>query len=183
MGGAAHEVGRRGNSTLELYWVLLASLLLGCASIRLAGCQTKAPPLARGDPAPSFRLQTRDGDSLSFPQDVGGHPALLLFYTESCPYCAEEMREVAALFPDLQERGLSVLVINVGESHDVVEAMQVDSAASYAVLFDNDSRVALRYGVNAYPAAHVIDREGRVFRRIVGRMSPEVLLAMVKGVL
>ncbi|MGB7934708.1 MAG: TlpA disulfide reductase family protein [Gammaproteobacteria bacterium] len=183
MGGAPHEVRCRGDPSLALRWMLLVSLLVGTASMGLAGCQTKPPPLSRGDPAPSFRLQARGGDTLSFPEDVGSRPALLLFWTDSCPYCVEEMRDIEALLPDLEKRGLSVLAINVGESHDAADAMEEDTLVTYPVLFDNDSRVALRYGVTVYPAALVIDREGNVYRKIVGRMSPEVLLAMVEDVL
>lgn len=182
MGGAPHGIARRRDALVALRGALVVSVLVGTVSAGLAGCQTEAPP-ATGDPAPSFRLQARGGDTFSFPRDLGGDPALLLFCTDSCPYCVEEMRDVEALFPDLQKRGLSVLAINVGESHEAIDAMQADSPIPYPVLFDNDSRVAQRYGVNAYPAAHVIDREGKVFRKILGRMSPEVLLAVVEGVL
>jgi peroxiredoxin len=183
MGGAPHEVGCRGDPALAVGWMLLVSLLVGTTSMGLAGCQTKTPPLSKGDPAPSFRLQARGGKTFSFPRDVGSRPALLLFYTDSCPYCVEEMRDIETLFFDLEKRGLSVLAINVGETHDAVDAMEEDTLVTYPFLFDNDSRVALRYGVTAYPAALVIDREGKVYRRILGRMSPEVLLAMVEGVL
>jgi peroxiredoxin len=183
MGGAPHEVGCREDPALAWGWMLLVSLLVGTTSMCLAGCQTKTPPLSGGDPAPSFRLQARGGQIFSFPRDVGNRPALLLFWTNSCPYCVAEMRDIEALFPDLEKRGLSVLVINVGESHDTIDMVRAESPVTYPVLFDNDSRVALRYGITAYPAAHVINREGKVFRKIVGRMSPEVLLAMVEGVL
>ncbi len=183
MGGAPNELRCRGDPSFALHWMLLASLLVGSASMGLAGCQTKTPPLARGDPAPSFRLKARGGDTLSFPQDVGSRPALLLFWTDSCPYCVEEMLDIEALLPDLEKHGLSVLAINVGESHDAVDAMGEDTLVTYPVLFDNDSRVAQRYGVTVYPAALVIDREGNIYRKIVGLMSPEVLLAMVEGVL
>jgi peroxiredoxin len=183
MGGAPHEVGYRGDPALRLGWMLLVSLLAGTTSMCLAGCQTKTPPPSTGNPAPSFRLQTRDGQTFSFPRDVGNRPALLLFWTNSCPYCVAEMRDIEPLFPDLEKRGLSILVINVGESHDDIDAIRADSPVTYPVLFDNDSRVALRYGITAYPAADVIDRDGKVSKKIVGRMSPEVLLAMVEDVL
>lgn len=183
MGGVAHESGCDGQRAVGLRWGLLVPVLVVSAGMVLAGCEAKSRPLARGDPAPSFRLEAYGGDSLSFPRDVGGHPALLLFWTDSCPYCLEEMRDIEALFPELKKRGLSVLAINVGESHNAVDAIQANSPVSYPILFDNDSRVAQRYGIKAYPAAHLIDREGKVFRKIVGQMSPEVLMAVVKGVL
>jgi peroxiredoxin len=72
------------------------------------------------------------------------------------------------LFRELAPRGLSLVLVNVGEDPETVR--QAVRARGYRapVLLDRGGEVANLYGVNATPTTFVIGRDGRVLGRAIG---------------
>lgn len=79
--------------------------------------QTSAKPTPTpqpGDPAPDFRGQTHDGETLSL-ADFSGRTLVVYFYPrDNTPGCTTEARDFQARLADFEARGASV----VGVSND-----------------------------------------------------------------
>jgi len=114
-----------------------------------------------------------------------GQPMLLNFWATWCPPCVEEMPELGALQRDFASAGLRVVGIGV------------DTAARIAVF---ETRISLGYPLlvaggagaelgrrlgnasGALPFTIVVDRQGRIRDRILGRFSLPRLEARVREV-
>ena len=75
---------------------------------------------------------------------------------------------VEQLHRDLSGRGLSVLAVNIQESHSAVAAWAREKKVTIPILLDADGEVTRQYGVIATPTVFLIDREGRLLGRLVG---------------
>jgi len=72
------------------------------------------------------------------------------------------------LHRELSPRGLSVVAVNIQESHSTVAAWASDKKVTIPILLDTDGEVNRQYSVIATPTVFLIDREGRLLGRIVG---------------
>lgn len=69
---------------------------------------------------------------------------------------------------ELSPRGLSVVAVNIQESHSTVAAWAREKKVTIPILLDTDGEVNRQYSVIATPTVFLIDREGRLLGRIVG---------------
>ena len=70
----------------------------------------------------------------------------------------------------LQQEGIAMLGINVGEDEDTVFLFTADYPVSFPLLLDRDSSVIESWPVRGLPTTFVLDPDGRiVFQAIGGR--------------
>ncbi len=129
-----------------------------------------------GDKAPSFSLNTMEGNSftqLSDGSDSG--PVMLIFWATWCPSCKEEIPHVRDIHESFTSKGLRVLAINVGvnDSQKRVQKFSEKYKMSYPVTFDAGSKVTKEYGVMGTPTVMIIDQQGIV--RYKSSVLPENL--------
>ncbi len=147
-----------------------------------------APPATAADRDPrgtlrSFTVRTLDGHTLRS-SDLRGRPLLLEFWaTWSAPSRAS-MPVLSALQARHGGRGLIVLglCLDDGPAQKVIEFARRQrllfpvAMATEAVLED--------YGpIRSLPTTLLIDRKGRIARRIVGHLDAETLEGFVKEIL
>ena len=73
-----------------------------------------------------------------------------------------EMPYFQELFQDLAESDdLSLIMVNMGESEDLVKNFVQSRNYTFPVLLDASYKVAGNYGVRFTPTSVLIDREGR----------------------
>jgi hypothetical protein len=72
------------------------------------------------------------------------------------------------LLRELGPRGLSIVLVNVGEDPQTVRRAARARGYQAPVLLDRDGGVGNLYGVNATPTTFVIGRDGRVLGRAIG---------------
>jgi hypothetical protein len=72
------------------------------------------------------------------------------------------------LFRDLAPRGLSVVLVNLGEGRETVRQAVRARGYQAPVLLDGGGEVASLYSVNATPTTFVIGRDGRLLGRAIG---------------
>ena len=136
-------------------------------------------------PLRDFSLQlvspeTPAGETLTL-SDLKGDVVLLNFSATWCPSCRAEKPSLKALHNHFKDDGLNIVVVNIRESRDHVRAYMNDNGLSFRFVLDVDGRVSNTYGVNAIPTSFLIDREGYIIARFVGRTSwdnPEVRAAI-----
>ncbi len=91
-----------------------------------------------------------------------GKVVFLNFWATWCPPCREEMPSMQLLYEELADEGLEILAVDVQESEATVQEFVAEFGFTFPILLDSDGRVALRYGIRAFPTTYIIDRKGFV---------------------
>ncbi|MCB1775108.1 MAG: TlpA family protein disulfide reductase [Gammaproteobacteria bacterium] len=124
------------------------------------------------DPPTPLALQDIHGRQHELGDTVGS-VVLVSFWTTWCPPCLKEMPSLQRLGSMLANDGLEVLAVNVGESRERVRRFRGLPAEPIDVLLDRGGDNARLWGVQAYPTAFLLNREGRIVMRIAGRVDWE----------
>jgi peroxiredoxin len=112
--------------------------------------------------------------------DMRGEVIVLTTWYAACPPCRAEA-------PDLVELdaldGVSVVGINGEDEAGTAQAFERSFGVTYPSIADDDGQaIAALQGlvaINAVPTALILDPEGRVAARTVGRVEPSTLAALV----
>lgn len=159
------------------------SLLLMAFCLLFTGCAEKAPQLRNGEAAPSFTLPLLDQTALSFPEQLRGNVVLLRFWADWCAFCETEMRAIEPVYRRYREQGLVILAVNVGQDRATAQAFVDKLNISYDTLLDSRGEVARAYGVLGLPASFLIDRKGRLYRRVIGESTPDLVEQSIRELL
>ena len=123
-------------------------------------------------------------------QDVAawrGDVVLVNTWYAACPPCRAEAPDLVALANADRARGLHVLGVNSTDAAGTAAAFARQFDVPYPTIIDTDgTAVAALQGVvpiNAVPTTVLLDRQGRVAGRIIGRVDPSTLRTMVDDVL
>jgi thiol-disulfide isomerase/thioredoxin len=157
-------------------------LLGACALIALlAGCGGKTEE-ARVVPggAPDFALPSLSGETVRL-SSFTGKVVLLDFWATWCPPCRQLIPNLAALHQRLGERGLVVIGIALDqEGAEKVAPFVRQEKIPYPILLGNQA-VTEAYGkVESIPTVFIIDRQGKMVRKLIGYHSLEELENQVK---
>ncbi len=143
--------------TVNTLWIVLGLALLAFIGLRFFG---GGPHPLEGKAAPSFTLQTLEGETLDLAALKGEKVILLDFWASWCPPCRKGLPVVAGIAREFEDRPVAVYGINVGESPDQARAFIEKSGLDLAVAADTDGAVASKYGVRGIPQTVVIGRDG-----------------------
>jgi len=69
---------------------------------------------------------------------------------------------------ELSDKGLTLLLVNLGEDRDVVRRAADQRGYGATVLLDDDGDVARAYGIRGTPTTFLVGRDGRVLGVAVG---------------
>ena len=142
-------------------------LITGCT----AGSGSSEPATATiGQPAPDFKLQNLDGESVSL-SDFKGKAVLVNFWATWCGPCRIEMPYLQEIYEEWSEQGLVLLAVNIGESPAKVKDFMEKYNLSFPVLLDAKTTVAREYNVSGIPTTFFIDKDGVIQVKIVGAFS------------
>jgi len=125
-------------------------------------------PSLRGRPARDFQLTLdRRPARLS---DLRGKVVVLNFWASWCPPCVDEAPSLNALQQRIAPFGGVVLGVDAGvnDSESEYENFLKAQNVIFPTYFDASQKIALSYGTSMYPETYVIDRNGRLNRKIIG---------------
>ncbi len=122
----------------------------------------------RGRSAKDFAL-TLDGRPAHL-SDLRGKVVLLNFWASWCQPCVDEAPSLNLLQQRIAPLGGTVLGVDAGvdESEAAYEAFLKTYSVGFPTYFDASKHIALDYGTTMYPETYVIDRHGRLDRKIIG---------------
>jgi cytochrome c biogenesis protein CcmG, thiol:disulfide interchange protein DsbE len=130
-------------------------------------------PLDAGALAPEYAAVTLDGDSVRL-SDLRGQVVLLNVWATWCTPCVREMPALQRLHEMLEPRGLAVVAVSVdaegsafGGDNDVRSFVE-EFGLTFTVLRDASGRIESAFGVPGLPMTFVIDRDGRIQRKVLG---------------
>ena len=152
--------------------LIFAGLIL--ASFALPSFRQGEPSLA-GRKAKDFAVQIPGAAHLS---DLRGKVVILNFWASWCPPCLEETQSLNKLQQDISSKGGVVLGLSVDEDKAAYQKFLVDNHVVFPTYDDTSKKTAADYGTSMYPETYLIDRSGRLARKIVGPQdwqSPDIM--------
>ena len=137
----------------------------------ITGCSSQATEGDEEDMlAPDFQLQDLNGQTISL-SDFRGETVLLNFWNTGCIPCRDEMPYLQQVYDEMQEKGLVMLAINIGDSSSTVKDFMDFHHLSLPVLLDTKGVVMQRYNVQYIPTTFLIDKDGVFQAAKVGAFS------------
>ncbi len=142
--------------------IVFAMILLITERPRCASAQ-------QHEAAPEFSLNDLQGvnHSLSY---YRGKVVVINFWASWCPECVEEMPSLNTLYEKFKGRGLVVLGIAIDQNRDAIDPLLKQTHVTYPILLNRTGSTLLRqYKVIGLPSTIVIDSNGIISARVVGR--------------
>jgi cytochrome c biogenesis protein CcmG, thiol:disulfide interchange protein DsbE len=160
---------RKLNTALVLIFIAGLLYMFARADYR------QGEPSLRGQPEKDFAL-TLDGKSARL-SDLRGQVVLLNFWATWCPPCVDEAPSLNALQRRIAPLGGTVLGISLDEDQAAYDNFLKAYQLNFPNYRDPSKKIALDYGTMMYPETYIIDRKGRLDRKIIGPQdwtSPEL---------
>ncbi len=170
-------------------WMASAALALGFGGFG-AWVASRRYRLDRADhSAVDLLLGLTMPDAQGRPVDLGewrGRPLVVNFWATWCPPCIGEMPELSEMQRDYGSRGLQILGIGVDSDRNIREfAAKTPMHYPLLVAGAGGTELTRRFGnqSGSLPFTAVVDREGRIRRRILGRFDNAELRSEIAATL
>jgi peroxiredoxin len=141
------------------------------------GNRARFTPLDVGSRAPEYTAFTLEGAPVPL-SSFHGDVVLLNIWATWCPPCVKEMPALQRLHQALAADGLSIVAVSVdspptpgnirGVLSGDVRAFADSFGLTFTVLHDPSGRIQGDYQVNGLPTTFLIDRDGRIRRKVMG---------------
>ena len=106
---------------------------------------------------------------------------ILNFWATWCVPCLKEIPELANLSHEFRARGLEVVGVAIDSGRpDDIRAFAVSHGMDYPLLVGTQRWAAEHFGVFGLPVTIVVDRSGRVRRRLIGPQTGSTFAAAVR---
>ena len=134
--------------------------------------------------APDLSYTLLNGRRDSFAA-LRGQVVLINFWATQCAPCVAAMPSLVALHTALQPRGLHMLAVAMQyDPPAVVSQFALSRGLPFGVVIDNTGAIAHGFGdVAVTPTTILLDRQGRIARRVVGKRADGELHRMVEQLL
>ncbi|MBI4237981.1 MAG: TlpA family protein disulfide reductase [Deltaproteobacteria bacterium] len=153
--------------------------------------------LGLGAIAPAFSLPVAADTRVDLPAGTlvslnlfPKHVRLINFWSTTCGPCLMEIPSLNRLAAHFAGRDFQILAISEdGDQPDpwgTIAQFQQRVPMQFPILLDSDGRVADLYGTYVIPESFLVDRSGRVVRRITGAIrwdDPEIVAEIERLVL
>ena len=152
---------------------------------------SSADVLRRGDPIPDFTLQSLDGEPVKL-SSLRGKIVVLNFWATWCLPCRREMPLLDTIQDEYQERGVTIIGVNLSEPAELVrpfiESMNVDypiwvDCPTSDPIYSRTSELFQRLGGVGLPTTYFIGPD-RVLRDIrVGELNRGILQQGIESIM
>ncbi|HVB59051.1 MAG TPA: TlpA disulfide reductase family protein [Candidatus Acidoferrales bacterium] len=168
-----------GGLKRKLKTALVLAFIAGLVALFIYPDYRQGEASMRGRPAKNFEF-TLNGKPEQI-SDFRGKVVVLNFWATWCPPCVEETPSLIQLQKRIAPLGGTVL----GVSLDDDQSAYLNFLKTYKIAFptyrDPTKQSAIDYGTTMYPETYIINRQGRIDRKIIGPQdwtSPRMLAYM-----
>jgi cytochrome c biogenesis protein CcmG, thiol:disulfide interchange protein DsbE len=119
-----------------------------------------------GKPAPDFSF-TLNGRPARL-SSLRGKVVVLNFWATWCPPCRDELPSLNRLEATIAPLGGTVLGISVDDDDTAYRNFLEQYHVTFPTYRDPTKSIAESYGTYEYPETYIIDRQGRIARKIIG---------------
>tara|TARA_B100000029_G_scaffold442556_1_gene461045 strand:+ start:715 stop:1221 length:507 start_codon:yes stop_codon:yes gene_type:complete len=131
-------------------------------------------------PAPDFNLTSFDGQRLQL-SDFRGRVVILNFWASWCPPCRIEAPVLQRAADRLEERGVTVLGIDVWDDPSSATQFLNEVGVTYLNAEDTTREIPVEYGVTGLPETFIINTRGVLVARWIGPITDEQLDQLVSA--
>jgi cytochrome c biogenesis protein CcmG/thiol:disulfide interchange protein DsbE len=108
--------------------------------------------------------------------DLRGKVVVLNFWASWCPPCVDEAPSLNRLQKYIEPRNALILGIAADEDPYAFSKFIIDQGITFPTYRDpgtkeHSSPIALSYGTSMIPETYVIDRHGKIARKVIGRQE------------
>jgi cytochrome c biogenesis protein CcmG/thiol:disulfide interchange protein DsbE len=115
-------------------------------------------------------------------KDLRGKVVVLDFWASWCPPCVQEAPSLNRLQKYIASRNALILGVAADEDPYAFSKFLIDQGVTFPTYRDPGSKergspIALSYGTSVIPEAYIIDRHGKIARKVIGPQewdSPEM---------
>jgi peroxiredoxin len=174
-------------------------LLIVAAALVLTGCANQPDPTSDGfvagdgsfivldqsqrQPAPELAGETLDGDTFTL-ADTRGDVVLLNVWASWCAPCRAEAPILQKVWEDVEGEGVQFVGLDTRDSDAAARAFVNRFGLTYPNVIDRDGQLQLLFGETlppqAIPSTLLIDRQGRVAARALGKVSESTLRGLLE---
>jgi cytochrome c biogenesis protein CcmG/thiol:disulfide interchange protein DsbE len=119
-----------------------------------------------GKTAENFNL-TLNGKPAKL-SDLRGKVVVLNFWASWCGPCVEETPALVALQQRIASRNGVVLGVSIDEDETAYDKFIRDQHINFITYRDPSKQIATDYGTSMWPETYIIDRKGKLVRKIIG---------------
>ena len=151
---------------------ILCGLAALCMTIVMStGMAAKVMP---GMAAPSFELETGEGEAFSFPGDATGQASILFFWATWCPPCRREMPDFIEFQERHGEQGLQFVGIAIDSEKEVADFAE-SIGVNYPILLGETDAIGLSQALgnrfSGLPFSAIFDRNGKLVHAQAGELK------------
>ena len=123
-----------------------------------------------GGDTPALRFDTADGTPFDL-RSLRGKVVVLNFWAAWCAPCREEIPHLQALAAG--QRGVQVVLVNIGDKPQVMRDWLQRAGVTLMSLRDPESRALAELGLRQSPATLIVDAEGRLRWKVIGKVDEQ----------
>lgn len=127
-----------------------------------------------GQPAPDWRLETLEGDTLAL-ADLDGRVVVLNFWASWCVPCRAEHDVLMRTASEWSDDDVQVIGIVYDDSPRNARRFLRELGNGWRHVMDPGSRTAIDYGVHGVPETFFVGRDGRVGAKHMGPVTWDVV--------
>lgn len=133
--------------------------------------------------AASFSLVGLQGTRSISLNEFAGRVVVLNFWASWCAPCKEEAPQLQAVWQAYRDEGVQFLGVDHRDYRSAAETFQRQFGITYPSVFDPGGGLSAEYGLAGIPSTFVIDGNGRIAYRFLGRIDAPLLRAALNAVL
>ncbi len=166
-----------GVAVLIGYWATTGAMRArAAAEKKVAGSSQRAA-------APDFTVTALDGKAIRL-SALKGKVVILDFWATWCPPCKAEIPHFIELQNAYGPKGLEIIGLSVDqEGPEVVRAFVRENGVNYAMAMAGPELVQLYGGIRGIPTTFLLDKEGRVAKKLVGYQDKQVFESQIRVLL
>lgn len=127
-----------------------------------------------GQPAPDWRLETLEGDTLAL-ADLDGRVVVLNFWASWCVPCRAEHDVLMRTASTWSDDDVQVIGVVYDDSRRNARRFLRELGNDWRHVLDPGSRTAIDYGVHGVPETFFVGRDGRVGAKHMGPVTWDVI--------
>ncbi len=103
-----------------------------------------------------------------------GKVTYLTFFASWCGNCRKQMPAMKLWEDEWKKKGFQVIAINVDRKKERGDKYVVGLDPNFKIAYDPSARTMTDFDINAMPTNFIVDRKGRITKRIVGYKDNEI---------